>query len=87
MNRVAVTSTWSRQPHPIRPDVDFCAFFLSSCVDQVIFMESLFEPAELQRRMEIWCEEETRADRYQRVAGPLLREAVLAGEFARGKAA
>ncbi len=26
-------------------------------------MESLFAPAELQRRMEIWCEKETRADR------------------------
>ena len=66
--------------------VDFCTFFLSSCVDQVVFMESLFEPAELQRRMEIWCEEETRADRLPRGSWPLLREALLAGEFARGKA-
>lgn len=66
--------------------VDFCAFFLSSCVDQVVFMESLFEPAELQRRMEIWCEEEMRADRLPKGSWPLLREAVLAGEFARGKA-
>jgi Fic family protein len=66
--------------------VDFCTFFLSSCVDQVVFMESLFEPGELQRRMEIWCEEETRADRLPRGSWALLREAVLAGEFARGKA-
>jgi hypothetical protein len=66
--------------------VDFCAFFLSSCIDQITFMENLFEPAELQRRMEIWCEEETRADRLPRGSWPLLREASLAGEFARGKA-
>lgn len=66
--------------------VDFCVFFLSSCVDQMVFMESLFEPTELQRRMEIWCEEETRADRLPRGSWPLLREAVLVGEFARGKA-
>lgn len=66
--------------------VDFCTFFLSSCVDQVVFMESLFEPAELQRRMEIWCEEETRANRLPKGSWALLREALLAGEFARGKA-
>jgi Fic family protein len=66
--------------------VDFCAFFLASCVDQVVFMESLFERTELQRRMEIWCEEETRADRLPKGSWALLREAALAGEFARGKA-
>ena len=66
--------------------VDFCTFFLSSCVDQVVFMESLLEPAEFQRRMEIWCEEETRADRLPKGSWALLREAILAGEFARGKA-
>ena len=49
--------------------VEFSTFFLTSCVDQVVFMESLFEPAELQRRMEIWCEEETRADRLRSEAG------------------
>ncbi|WP_454619672.1 Fic family protein [Bradyrhizobium cenepequi] len=66
--------------------VDFCTFFLSSCVDQVIFMESLFEPTELQRRMEIWCEEEIRGNRLPKGSWALLREALLAGEFARGKA-
>jgi hypothetical protein len=66
--------------------VYFCTFFLTSCVDQVVFMESLFEPAELQRRMEIWCEEETRAGRLPKGSWPLLREALLCGEFARGKA-
>jgi Fic family protein len=66
--------------------VSFCTFFLSSCVDQAVFMESLFEPTELQRRMEIWCEEETRAERLPKGSWALLREALLCGEFARGKA-
>jgi len=66
--------------------VSFCTFFLTSCIDQVVFMESLFEPTELQRRTEIWCEEETRADRLPKGSWPLLREALLAGEFTRGKA-
>jgi Fic family protein len=66
---------------------EFCRFFLSRCVDQVVFMEALFEPAELQRRMEIWCEEETRAERLPKGSWPLLREAALAGTFSRGKAA
>jgi Fic family protein len=66
--------------------VEFCTFFLTSCVDQVVFMESLFEPTELQRRMEIWCEEETRAGRLPKGSWSLLREALLAGEFSRGKA-
>jgi Fic family protein len=66
---------------------EFCDFFLGTCVDQVAFMESLLEPAELLRRIEIWCEEEMRARRLPRGSWPLLREAVLAGEFSRGRAA
>jgi len=65
----------------------FCEFFLATCIDQVAFMESLLEPAELLRRIEIWCEEETRAKHLLRGSWPLLREAVVAGEFSRGRAA
>lgn len=65
---------------------EFCQFFLSTCVDQVAFMEKLLEPAELLRRIEIWCEEEIRARRLLRGSWPLLREAVMAGEFSRGRA-
>ena len=65
---------------------DFSKFFLSTCVDQVTFMDSLFEPQELLNRMEVWATEETRAKRLLRGSWPLLREAVLAGEFPRGRA-
>jgi len=66
---------------------EFCNFFLGACVDQVSFMASLLEPAELLRRIEIWCEEETRAKRLPRGSWPLLKEAVVSGEFSRGRAA
>jgi hypothetical protein len=52
----------------------------------MVFMGSLFEPGELQRRIAIWCEEETRTSRLPKEIWPLLREALLCGEFAYGKA-
>jgi Fic family protein len=65
---------------------EFCRFFLATCVDQVDFMESLFEPLQLLNRMELWANEEIRAGRLPKGSWPLLREAVLAGEYPRGKA-
>jgi Fic family protein len=66
--------------------IEFCEFFLSTCVDQVEYMRSILEPAELLRRMEIYTEEEVRAGRLPKGSFPLLREALLAGEFERGQA-
>lgn len=67
--------------------VEFCIFFLRSCLDQVTFMESLMEPQELLNRIEIWCEEEVRGRRLPKGSWLLLREALMAGEFSRGQAA
>src|SRR5260370_38739025 len=66
--------------------VAFCRFFLEKCVDQISYMRSLLEPAGLLRRIEIYTEEEIRADRLPKGAFQLLREALLSGDFARGKA-
>jgi len=66
--------------------IEFCEFFLATCVDQAEFMRSILEPGELLRRIEIYTEEEVRAGRLPRGTFPLLREALLAGEFDRGKA-
>ncbi|MGC0774820.1 MAG: Fic family protein [Candidatus Acidiferrum sp.] len=66
--------------------IEFCGFFLATCLDQVEFMRSILEPSELLRRMEIYVEEEMRADRLPKGTFPLLREGLLAGEFERGKA-
>lgn len=65
---------------------EFSAFFLTTCVDQVTFMDSLFEPQELLGRMEIWTTEEIRARRLLKGSWPLLREVVQAGEYPRGRA-
>lgn len=42
---------------------DFTRFFLQVCLDQVQFMESLMKPKELQTRVRVWAEEETRLRR------------------------
>ncbi|WP_342723749.1 Fic family protein [Bradyrhizobium sp. B097] len=65
---------------------DFCRFFLATCVDQVDFMERLLEPSELINRMEIWTEEEIAAKRLSKGSWPILRLAVMQGEFKRGDA-
>lgn len=66
--------------------VEFCQFFLATCVDQVEYMRSILEPSELLPRMELFVEEEVRAGRLPKGTFPLLREALLTGEFERGKA-
>jgi Fic family protein len=65
---------------------EFCRFFLRVSNDQVTYMSSILQPSELLRRMEIYVEEETRAGRLPKGSFPLLREALLAGEFERGLA-
>jgi Fic family protein len=66
--------------------IDFCKFFLTICVDQVEYMRSVLAPSELLRRIEIYAEEEIRAGRLPKGSFPMLREAVLAGQFQRGQA-
>src|SRR6267143_3058545 len=55
-------------------------------LDQVSYMRPVLEPAELLTRIEIYTEEEIRARRLLKGSFPLLREAVLSGQFERGKA-
>lgn len=65
---------------------EFTAFFLSCCLDQVTFMEELLKPEELLNRVEVWCNEEVQMQRLPKGSWPLLREAILTGEFARSQA-
>lgn len=66
--------------------VEFCEFFLTTCIDQVEFMTSLLDPAELLGRMRVHISEEVQAGRLPKGAFPILREAILAGEVPRGRA-
>lgn len=66
--------------------LNFCIFFLEACIDQVDYMASILEPNELLRRVQLYCEDEIRAGRLPNGSFDLLREALLAGSFERGKA-
>lgn len=65
--------------------IAFCQFFLDQSVEQIRFMSGLLDPATLLTRMEIHVEEEIRAKRLPRGSFAVLREAVIAGEVARGR--
>jgi len=66
---------------------EFVRYFLQTCIDQVQFMESILQPQELLRRISLFANDEISAGRLPNGTLPLLKEAYLAGELARGDAA
>ena len=66
---------------------DFCVFFLKTCLDQIEFMQSLLQPAQLLRRMKLYVDDEIAAGNLPKGAMGLLREVLLTGEMERGRAA
>ena len=64
----------------------FCKFFLECCIDQVDFMSSLLEPANLLKRIELYTEDKIKSGDLPKGSTALLRYAVLNGEFERGMA-
>ena len=67
--------------------VDFTRFFLSVCIDQVDFMETLVQPDRLRTRILIWVEEEVRLGTLPQQAGAVLEAILYRGELSRGEAA
>ena len=65
--------------------IEFCRFFLETCLDQVRYMRELLDPSELQRRMELYVRDEESAERLPKRSYAVLREALLAGELERGR--
>jgi len=66
---------------------EFTAFFLSTCIDQVDFMETLVQPDRLRDRILIWTEEEIRADRLPPKSGTVLEAILYRGILPRGDVA
>lgn len=66
--------------------VEFCKFFLEVAIDQIDYMSSLLDTDELSRRIRLYCEDEIAAKRLPKGSDRILREALLTGEFERGKA-
>jgi Fic family protein len=65
--------------------IDFCRFFLDTCLDQVRYMRELLDPSELQRRMELYVRDEESAERLPKRSFAVLREALVSGELERGR--
>ena len=66
---------------------DFTLFFLNTCIDQVKFMEGLVQPNRLRDRIQIWAEEEIRADTLPPRSGVVLEAVLYRGELPRGEVA
>jgi Fic family protein len=64
--------------------IQFCEFFLRVSIDQVRFMQAMLDPANLLRRIELYCRDENDAGRLPKGAYPVLREALLQGRVERG---
>jgi Fic family protein len=67
--------------------VEFTRFFLTVCIDQVNFMESLIQPDRLRTRILLWAEEEIRLGHLPPRSGSILEAVLYRGELPRGDAA
>ena len=66
---------------------EFTRFFLTTCIDQVTFMEGLMQPDQLRARILLWAEEEIRLDKLPPKSGAILEAVLYRGELPRGDAA
>ena len=65
----------------------FTQFFLTTCIDQVSFMEDLIQPGRLRARILLWAEEEIRLAHLPPKSGAVLEAVLYRGELPRGDAA
>jgi len=65
---------------------EFTRFFLTICIDQVTFMESLVQPDRLRARILLWAEEEIRLGALPPKSGNILEAVLYRGELPRGDA-
>jgi len=64
---------------------EFTRFFLTICIDQVAFMESLVQPDRLRARILLWAEEEVRLGTLPPKSGAILEAVLYRGELPRGE--
>jgi Fic family protein len=65
---------------------EFTKFFLTTCIDQVSFMESLIQPDRLRARILTWAEEEIRLNHLPPKSGEILQAVLYRGELPRADA-
>src|SRR5207302_3688391 len=66
---------------------EFTRFFLTTCIDQVTFMEGLMQPDQLRARILLWAEEEIRLGHLPQKSGNILEAILYRGELPRADAA
>ena len=66
---------------------EFTRFFLTTCIDQVDFMERLMTPERLLNRILLWTEEEIRAGELPPQSVTVIRNILYRGEIPRGEIA
>jgi Fic family protein len=66
---------------------EFTRFFLTTCIDQIAFMESLMQPDRLRARVLIWAEEEARVGELPEKSGAILGAVLHRGNIPRGEVA
>jgi len=62
---------------------EFTHFFLTTCIDQVTFMQGLVQPERLRSRILLWAEEETRIGTLPLKAALILEAVLYRGELQR----
>lgn len=65
---------------------EFTRFFLTTCIDQVSFMESLMQPDQLRTRILLWAEEQARLGKLPPKPGAILEAALYRGAVPRADA-
>jgi Fic family protein len=66
---------------------EFTEFFLTTCLDQVAFMEGLMQPERLRARILLWTEEQVRLGQLPPKSGTILEALLYRGELPRADAA
>jgi len=62
---------------------EFTRYFLTTCIDQVTYMEGLMQPDQLRGRILLWAEEQMRLNRLPPKSGAILEAVLYRGELPR----
>jgi Fic family protein len=62
---------------------EFTYYFLSTCIDQVTFMEGMMQPDQLRARILVWAEEQMRLNKLPPKSGAILEAVLYRGELPR----
>jgi len=65
---------------------EFTRYFLTTCIDQVTYMEGLMQPNRLRTRILLWTEEQIRLNKLPPKSGSILEAVLYRGELPRADA-